>query len=378
MPIAAKHNRLAVGHKSGDWTVVYYEPIEPNEPTDLTTPHHAPEIGLYSQSRGDPRPNDPMPGQVAWESLLGIEHTESVVKKERERLQKMLLWDAWRYTVAEDPMDIEIIKMQLQETTKQRALLMELDLVRKTKSNNIKRNRQRRERRRQRMLELGLPAESVEEDDDEEDSGLGSGGEGGEDNEEGSMPPPPPPRRYGPNGTPGGLRLSQTPRFRTHRGSSGAEVDDDDFVETVRTGSSGSVSRSRGQASARASGSKRRRREGSGTQNSHRRTESRNNYNDMFVSSTTSQNDVDDVDGRRENPLVRGVNGEFQNEEDAVAEAVRRSVMPEDDAVAEAVRRSVMPGEDAVADAVRRSEMPEELRNIEGFDDGLDDESFGR
>jgi rubredoxin len=71
MPIAAKHNRLAVGHKSGDWTVVYYEPIEPNEPTDLTTPHHAPEIGLYSQSRGDPRPNDPIPGQVAWESLLG-------------------------------------------------------------------------------------------------------------------------------------------------------------------------------------------------------------------------------------------------------------------------------------------------------------------
>jgi hypothetical protein len=42
------------------------------------------------------------------------------------------------------------------------------------------------------------------------------------------------------------------------------------------------------------------------------------------------------------------------------------------------VRRSVMPGEDAVADAVRRSEMPEELRNIEDFDDGLDDKSFGR
>jgi hypothetical protein len=349
MTITAKHNRVAVGLKFGDWSVVYYEPLEP---IDLTTPYYAPEIGLYSHSKDEPRPNEPMPGQVAWEPLLGAGHAESGVKKERDRLQKMLLCDSWRYTVAEDPAHIETIRTQLQETTKQRVLLGQLDQARKTRSINIKRRRQRRERRRQRTIELGLPAESVEQDDDEENSGLGSGGEGegDEDNERGSMPPPQPPRRYGPNGTPSGPRASRPPRNWTREMSSIVE-DDDDVVETVRSGSNAAASRSRGPASVRASGSKRRRNEGSETHRSRGRTESSAG---MLVRSDSYQSQrlsSADDNGRHDGPLVPGVNGDFDNEEDAVSEAIRQSVIPEE-------RMNTLNFENGLATALRNSMAP--------------------
>jgi len=269
-----------------------------------------------------------MPGQVAWEPLLNPGHAESGIKKERDLLQKRLLWDAWHYMAAEELVDVAEIKEQLLETPKQRVLLEQLNQARKIRTTNIKQRRQRRETRRQRMIELELPAESVEQDDDEEDPGLGSGGEGSEDNEEGPMPPPPPPRRYGLSGVPGGPRASYPPRRSAYRGSFNAETSDDDVVETVRTGSHAVASRSRGPASVRASGSKRRRNEGSRTHSSQRHSQVSN----MFASSSPQLPDDADDDDRHEGPLVPGVNGDFDDEEGAVAEAKRQSlsVVPEE------------------------------------------------
>lgn len=192
MVIEIQHDRMVVGLRKEEWTKVLYEPIE--VPEDLATPDLAPEVSLYSRSRGKATENEPMFGEVAWEPLLNHEYFGSSAKAERCLLQRKILYDAWRYLVAKDPADIATIRAQLQGSHRQRKLLKELDKARKARSNGIKQRDQRRARKLQR-LDQGLPAESIEKSDD--DSGLGSDSdddsEDGEDDDNESrrrMPPP--------------------------------------------------------------------------------------------------------------------------------------------------------------------------------------------
>lgn len=332
MTITAKHNRIAVGLKCEEWNVVYYEPIQP--PEDLTTPHCAPVIGLYSRSRGDAREDDPMIGEVAWEPLLSDVHIKSGVKKERLHRQREILYDAWRYMVATEPFDIATIKAQLQASRKGTVLLMQLDQARKARCSRTRQTRQRREKRRQKMIEQGLPAESVERDDDEEDSGLGSDGEGEESDQEARMPPPPALRFRMPSSVHGGLRASQPRRSRTREVSSAFESDDD----VVEIGSNASIPRSRGSAPANASRSKRRPQDSSGVHSPRRHTEGSEKRktllgNKLLITPANSQakpqGDKDHGD-RQEGSIVHGGNGDFEDEHAATAEAVRRSMMPEE------------------------------------------------
>jgi hypothetical protein len=353
MTITAKHNRIAVGLRLEEWTVVYYEPIE--APEDLTKPHCAPVVGLYSRSKGEAREDDPMFGEVAWEPLLSHNYTKSGAKAERLQLQRKLLWDAWRYLVAKEPTQIAVIKAQIQSSRKGTVLLTQLDQARKTRSNSIEQTRKRREKRRLMKLEQGLPAESVEKYDDEEDSGLGSDGEAVEDNQEGRMSPrPPPPKFRKPRGEHGGLRASQLPRSRTREASSAVE-DDDDVVEVVRSCSSAAPAKSRGPPSAKASSSKRRRNESPGSHTPLGRPGGIDRSKSLFgrilmtpASSQAQRHGDANHNVRQESPSMRDGNGSFNDDE-------------------------------ATAEAMRRSAMPEEPRNIEDFDDSLDDEeSFGR
>ena len=353
MTITAKHNRIAVGFQCEEWSVVYYEPIDP--PEDLRQPYHAPVVGLYARSKGNAREDDPMFGEVAWEPILSDVHIKSGAKKERLHRQRELLYDAWRYMAAKKEADIATIKAQLQASRKGTVLLEQLDQARKARSNSIKQTRKRREKRRQMKLEQGLPAESVEKYDDEEDSGIGSDGEGGEDNQENRMPPPPPlPRFRMPNSGNGGLRASQAPRSQTREASSAME-DDDDVVEIVQPGSNAATSRSRGQTSANASGSKRRRNDSPRVHSPGRRTggidrsKSLSGRTLMTPATSQSQRHRDaDRDARDESPSVRDGNGDL-NDDEAMATGTRFSLEP-----------------------------PQQRRDIEDLDDGLDDESFDR
>jgi hypothetical protein len=352
MTITAKHNRIAVGLRLEEWTVVYYEPIE--APEDLTKPHCAPVVGLYSRSKGEAREDDPMFGEVAWEPLLSHNYTKSGAKAERLQLQRKLLWDAWRYLVAKEPTEIAVIRAQLQGSRKGTVLLAQLDQARKARSVSIEQTRKRREKRRRTKIEQGLPAESVERCDDEEDSGLGSDGQTEGDSQEGRMPPPPPPPRFRRPEEHGGFRASQPPRSRTREASSAVE-DDDDVVEVVRSRSSAASAKSRGPPSAKASGSKRRRNESPGSHTPLGRPGGIDRSKSLFgrilmtpASSQAQRHGDANHNVRQESPLMCDGNGDFNDDE-------------------------------ATAEAMRRSAMPEEPRNIEDFDDGLDDdESCGR
>ena len=189
MVIEIVRRRVVVGLRKEEWTKVFYEPI--SAPEELTTPDLAPNVGTYSRSHGDATENEPMFGEVAWEPLLNDAYFGSSVSAERRLLQKKILYDAWRYLVAEDPEDIAIIRAQLQGSHRQRTLLKELDKARKARTTRIRQKEQRRARRAQR-LGPNVPVQSIEVSED--DSGLGSDTEDDEEediqSEDGRRMPP--------------------------------------------------------------------------------------------------------------------------------------------------------------------------------------------
>lgn len=186
-----KDDRLICGSEKEEWEPVYYEPIP--KPDDLTTQDLVPEVGLFSHSKGKAKENEPMFGQVAWEPFLNPDHFPSNSKMERSMLQKKILYDAWRYLVARDPAQVDVIRRQLaQGSQKQRMLLKALDKARKAKSNAIK-QRNRAKAKKLQSKNANVPRKSIEkpdasDDDSDEDSGLGSDSD--DDVDRWQMPPP--------------------------------------------------------------------------------------------------------------------------------------------------------------------------------------------
>lgn len=173
---------------------MYYEPIE--IPKDITTPDLAPQVGLFSKSRGEATESEPLFGVTAWEPLLNPDYFPSKMIAERCFLQRKALYDAWRYLVAKTPAQVAKIKLQLQGSHRQTKLLNELDKARKARSNSIK-QRERARVKKLRSRDPNAPVESIEKSDDEEDdSGLGSDtDEDAEDDDDDDedrrrMPPP--------------------------------------------------------------------------------------------------------------------------------------------------------------------------------------------
>lgn len=95
MSIQFSRGRLYAGKQRKHWeNPVWYEPIhEEEEPKDLTIQNLAPDAALFHSRKGTE--SDPMEGEVAWEPLFDPNYFESNSKKERLRMQKMLLYDAW-------------------------------------------------------------------------------------------------------------------------------------------------------------------------------------------------------------------------------------------------------------------------------------------
>jgi hypothetical protein len=144
--------RIRVGRRRNNWVVeVWYEPIFEEVPEGLTAEGLAPEIGLYSKSRGDSTHEDPMLGQVAWEPLFDLNSFESSNAKEKKEMQKKFLYNAWRYLTANDADDIIIIEDQLTSgDPRHRALAQECKAARKQRSRNA-------QYRRCKRVERGLP-----------------------------------------------------------------------------------------------------------------------------------------------------------------------------------------------------------------------------
>jgi hypothetical protein len=192
MRIELVHSRLVVGLWKEEWIKVFYEPQEP--PEDITTPNLAPGILLFSHSRGDATDREPMPGQTAWDASFNPEYIASSTKAEKLLLQRILLWDAWRYLTATEPAQIAAIKEQLQGSHRQTMLLKELDKARKARSTLIKQKNQRKAKRA-RLSDPKIPAKSIEiSDDDDEDSGFDDDDDEDDDDDDSEdrrrMPPP--------------------------------------------------------------------------------------------------------------------------------------------------------------------------------------------
>jgi hypothetical protein len=319
MVIKIVRRRLVVGLRKGEWDEVYLEPIL--ETDDLTTPNHAPEIGLYSRSHGEATENEPMFGEVAWEPLLNHEYFGSSAKPERLMLQRKILWDAWRYLVAQDPAVIAIIREQLQGSHRQRTLLRELDKARKARTNAIRQKEQRRARKAQR-LDPDAPAASIEVSDD--DSGLGSDTEDDYeediDNEDGRRMPPP---SRAANRRPSGARrgpVARSPARSSPMMSGGL-------------GHFGSAGRNTASSSIQTNAAKRKRSAGSELQrNSHARSESQH----LFITPEASG---------RPRP-EQNLNGEDDDEFDMLGGHDANGGLSEDAAIATARVRSLAPGED--------------------------------
>lgn len=319
MVIEIVRKRMVVGSRRGEWSKVYLEPI--SEKDDLTIPNHAPEIGLYSRSHGEATENEPMFGEVAWEPLLNHEYFESSAKAERLLLQRKVLWDGWRYLVAEDPAVIAIIRAQLQGSHRQRTLLKELDKARKARTNSIKKREQRRARMAQR-LDPDAPAASIEVSDD--DSGLGSDTEDDYeediDNEDGGrMPPPSRAANRRPHGTRRGPVASSSPRMSGGLGG---------FC---------SASRNMASPNSHTNAAKRKRPAGSELQrNSHARSGVRSQSEALFITPEASgrprpeQNLNGEDDDEFDVPGSRGADGGLSNEA-ALAAARKRSLAPGED-----------------------------------------------
>jgi hypothetical protein len=180
----------------------WYRPIFEDAPEGLTVEGLAPEIGLYSKSRGGTTHEDPMLGQVAWDPLFDPKSFESSKEKERTEMQKRFIYDAWRYLTANDDDDVIIIEDQLTSgDPRHRALAQECKAARKQRSRNA-------QYRRRKRVERGLPARSIEVESDSES---------GYESEE--MPPPPRPGSHRPNGgferTPSALFMSGGPENST-------------------------------------------------------------------------------------------------------------------------------------------------------------------
>ena len=317
MVIEIVHNRMVVGLRKEEWTKVFYEPIGP--PEDLKTPDLAPDVALYSHSRGTATENEPMFGEVAWEPLLNHEYFGSNAKPERCLLQRKILYDAWRYLVAEHPADVKLIGEQLQGSHRQRTLLKELDKARKARTNSIRQRDQRRAKRA-RLLDPNIPAASVEVSD--EDSGLGSDtddeNEEEFDNEDGRRMPPP----------------SHTPRRRplgSHRGSAARTVSMSPMMGGG-LGDFGSVGRNMASSSRQTNAAKRKRPTGSDGQRSFfARSESQG----LFMSPPAT--------GRSPRPEQ---NGGDDGEYDMLSGHGANDGLSYKAAMAAATRRSLAPGED--------------------------------
>lgn len=316
MGIEIFDKRLGVGLRKHEWTKVVYGPIP--VPEDLTTPNRAPEVGLYSHSRGPATDDEPMFGEVAWEPLLNHEYLGSSSKPERLLLQRKILYDAWRYLVAEDPDDIAITRAQLRDSHRQRTLLKELDKARKARTSRIRQREQRRARRAQLLnLDPNAPAASIEVSDD--DSGLGSDteDEDGIENEDGRRMPPP---SHAANLRPFGTRRG--PVARSSPMMSGG------------LGDFGSADRNMASSYSQTSAGKRKRPVGPDIQrNSHARSESQA----LFMSPPAT--------GRTPRP-EQNLNGEDDDEFDMLGGHDANGGLPDKAAVAAARARSLAPGED--------------------------------
>jgi hypothetical protein len=314
MVLEIVHERLVVGLQKEDWTRVFYEPI--SAPEELTTPDLAPEVGLYSHSRGEARSNEPMYGEVSWEPILNPLHLRSSATSERRLLHKKILYDAWRYLAAQDPDDIAVIREQLQCSHRQRVLLRELDKARKARTNIIRQREQRRAKRAQR-LDPDAPAASIEVSDD--DSGLGSDTEDDYeediDNEDGRRMPPP---SRAANRRPSGARRG--PVARSSPMMSGG------------LGHLGSADRNTASSSSQTSAAKRKRPAGSELQrNSRARSESQH----LFMTPAAT--------GR---PRGHEHNGDDDDEFDVEGGHGANGGLPYQAAMAAARDRSLAPGED--------------------------------
>lgn len=114
MSILFRHNRLGVGLREKDYTIVWYEPIGAGEDGQEEEDGTA-EIALFRLDTGAVDRRQPMEGEVAWFPWYDPDRFPSKKKNERLRLQKQFLNDAYKYCNAKDAADVSQLEDELDD-----------------------------------------------------------------------------------------------------------------------------------------------------------------------------------------------------------------------------------------------------------------------
>lgn len=168
-----KNGMLLVGHRSEDWSEVWYKPIEESVDEDGTA-----EMQLQSDYRGEPKAREPMEGEVRWLPWFDIDRNDSVKKSERERKQKQFLYDAWRYLSEKDPVNVFDLEQDLDQPHRRKWSVFFNDAMdwkkRQLRRNYIRRNNNETIRN---ARAAGVPEEELEVDEEVESNDEGYGSE---------------------------------------------------------------------------------------------------------------------------------------------------------------------------------------------------------
>ncbi|KAK5128839.1 hypothetical protein LTR85_000172 [Meristemomyces frigidus] len=111
MSVLFRNNRLGVGLREKDCTIVWYEPIigeDGKEEEDGTA-----DIALFRFDTGEPGYREPMEGEIAWFPWYDPDRFPSKKKAERLRLQKQFLSDAHKYCNAKDAAAVRRLEIEL-------------------------------------------------------------------------------------------------------------------------------------------------------------------------------------------------------------------------------------------------------------------------
>jgi hypothetical protein len=324
MRIRLVHKRMVVGLWKEEWIEVFYDPHEP--PEDITTPDLAPNILLYSHSRGDATDREPMAGQTAWDASFNPEYIASSKSAERLMLQRKLLYDAWRYLMAKEPAQIATIKKQLQGSHRQNMLLKELDKARRARTNLIKQRNQRKAKRA-RLSDPNIPTKSIKDSDEsDEDSGFDDDDEDDDDDSSEDRRRMPPPNHTAPRRPSGPHRTPFTGSEPLMSGARGNSID---------RGRAGSTALPSGRISSSAAAKSVKRKQPFGQEqqrNSRARMEGPEGQNLFMTPPASGRRPQSERDVEDDDPLdaliSQDANGGL-DEEAAIDEAMRRSEAPE-------------------------------------------------
>lgn len=384
MVVLFKHERLHVGFRQRDWSDVWYEPLGDEDPDGGAS------IGLFKLTTGGPNRREPMEGEVLWHPEFDIKNCESKNAKERAKIQKEFLTDAWNYLAEKNAAEVKRMDEELHQPDWPRWQKW-FEHAQKYKRTQIKQRESRRKKRTAIAEDGGATSAEVREDvnseTSEDDSAYNTDSEQRTAKRTRSVSPnmPPPPKRRA-------KETNNLPRSRDAslpRQDSRGNSKRPDMSRQSTPRMSGGLSQTQGNGTPtnarRLNATEPLFRHGSDsdedemmdTTDPHQPQSPFGGLNPWSFAALASSNGLngqpDGDDGERLRRHEREQTAAYADPEEAFNEALRLSQLPQDHSANEAddlntaLRRSLQPQEmkleeqNAVDEASRQNEQPQEV-----------------